>query len=59
MRAGIQPQDLIVEVGGRPVTKAGDLQRLMVAAAIGAPLEVSVMRGSRLVTLTATPVEMK
>lgn len=59
MRAGIKPQDLIVEVAGRPVTKAGDLQRLMVAAAIGAPLEVAVMRGARLVTLTATPVEMK
>jgi S1-C subfamily serine protease len=59
MRAGIRPQDLIVEVGGRPVTKSGDLQRLMVAAAIGAPLEIGILRGTRLLTVTATPVEMK
>jgi S1-C subfamily serine protease len=59
MKAGIRPQDLIVEVGGRPVTKSGDLQRLMVAAAIGAPLEIRVLRGTRLLTVSAMPVEMK
>jgi S1-C subfamily serine protease len=56
--AGLRAGDLIVGVGGQPVSKAGDLQGYMVGAAIGRPLEVEVLRDSQLVRLTAVPVEL-
>ena len=56
--AGIRAGDLIVGVGGQPVSRAGDLQGHMIGAAIGRPLEVEVLRDSRLVRLTAVPVEL-
>ncbi|HSR24321.1 MAG TPA: trypsin-like peptidase domain-containing protein [Candidatus Eisenbacteria bacterium] len=56
--AGLQAGDLIVGVGGQPVSRAGDLQGLMIGAAIGRPLEVEILRDSRLVRLTAVPVEL-
>jgi S1-C subfamily serine protease len=56
--AGLRAGDLIVEVGGRPVTKVGDLQGQMVGAAVGKPLEVEVLRGERLLRVTAVPVEL-
>jgi S1-C subfamily serine protease len=56
--AGLRAGDLIVGVGGQPVSRAGDLQGYMVGAAIGRPLEVEVLRDSRLVRLTAVPVEL-
>jgi S1-C subfamily serine protease len=56
--AGLQAGDLIVGVGGEPVSKAGDLQGYMVGAAIGRPLEMEILRDSRLVRLTAVPVEL-
>ena len=57
-KAGLQAGDLIVGVGGQPVSRAGDLQGLMIGAAIGRPLEVEILRDSRLVRLTAVPVEL-
>ena len=51
--------DLIVEVGGVPVTKAGDLQDQMVGAALGKPLEVEVLRDGRLIRMTAVPAELR
>ena len=56
--AGLRAGDLIVGVGGQPVSKAGDLQGFMVGAAIGRPLEVEILRDSKLVRLTAVPVEL-
>src|SRR5256712_1911578 len=50
--------DVIVSVGDVGVSKAGDLQRLMVEAKIGAKLALEVMRGDRLITLTVVPVEL-
>src|SRR5467141_1698460 len=50
--------DVIVSVADVPVAKAGDLQRLMVEAKIGAKLALEVMRGDRLITLTVVPVEL-
>jgi S1-C subfamily serine protease len=47
-----------VGVGGQPVSRAGDLQGYMVGAAIGRPLEMEILRDSRLVRLTAVPVEL-
>jgi S1-C subfamily serine protease len=57
--AGLRAGDLIVEVGGRPVTKAGDLQGQMVGAAVGKPLEIEVLRDERLLRVTAVPVELR
>ncbi len=54
LRAG----DIIVSVGDVGVTKAGDLQRLMVEARIGAKLALEVLRGDQLLKLDVVPVEL-
>ena len=46
-RAGLRPEDLIIEMGGQAVERADDVQRLMNEAAIGRPLSVRVLRGER------------
>ena len=58
-RAGLRPEDLILDVGGEPVASARDLQRLMASDAIGRTVPVRVVRGGRLVTLDATPIELE
>jgi S1-C subfamily serine protease len=50
--------DVIVSVGDAGVTKAGDLQRLMVEARIGAKLVVTILRGDQLLNLDVVPVEL-
>jgi S1-C subfamily serine protease len=50
--------DIIVSVGGTGVSKAGDLQRLMVETTIGAKLQLTVLRGDQLLNLDVTPVEL-
>jgi serine protease Do len=57
-RAGLRPEDLIVEVDGRPMSDVGELQRLMVAESIGRPLEARVIRGARSLTVEIVPVEL-
>jgi serine protease Do len=57
-RAGLRPEDLIVEVGGRPVADVGDLQRLMDGAAIGRELTIRLLRGSRALSLSIRPSEL-
>ncbi len=54
LRAG----DVIVSLGGTGVSKAGDLQRLMVEAKIGATLELTVLRDGHLLGLNVVPVEL-
>ncbi len=54
LRAG----DVIVEVDATGVAKAGDLQRLMVEARIGARITLKVVRDDRLVSLDVTPTEL-
>ena len=50
--------DVIVSVGEVGVSKAGDLQRLMVEGKIGSKLPITVMRGDQLLNLTVVPVEL-
>ena len=50
--------DVIVSVGDVGVSKAGDLQRLMVEARIGARLAVTILRGDQLISLDVVPVEL-
>ena len=57
-RAGLRPEDLIVEVDGRAVADVGDLQRLMVADRIGRPVTLGVVRDGRRLPVSVTPVEL-
>jgi S1-C subfamily serine protease len=56
--AALKSGDVIVEVEGTAVTRAGDLQRLMVEGRIGAKLELKVVRGEQLVALAVVPKEL-
>jgi S1-C subfamily serine protease len=56
--AALRSGDVIVSVGDAAVTKAGDLQRLMVEASIGSKLALTVLRGDQMVTLQVVPVEL-
>ena len=57
-RAGLRPEDLIVEMGGRAVERADDIQRLMNDAVIDHPLSVSLLRGERWLELELRPTEL-
>ncbi len=57
--ANLRSGDIIVEVDGTPVSRAGDLQRLMVEGRIGSKIAVQVLRNDHLVTLEVVPVELK
>ena len=57
-RAGLRPGDLLLTAGGRPVTRAQDLQKLMFSEAIGRPLAITVMRNGALVDAIAEPAEL-
>ena len=58
-KAGLRAGDLIVAVDMAPVARAGDLQRLMVGAAIGRPVEITVLRNHRSTTLKAVLNELR
>jgi len=58
-QAGLRPEDLILDVDGTPVSSARDLQRLMSQDLIGRSLEIRVVRDGQLVSLSATPVELR
>jgi S1-C subfamily serine protease len=58
-RAGIRPEDLIVEVDGTRVTRVEDLQQLMVAELIGTPIPVTVLRQGRRRELELVPAELE
>jgi S1-C subfamily serine protease len=57
-RAGLRAEDLIVELGGEPIERVDEVQRLMTQEAIGRPLAVRVLRGDRVLDLTLSPVEL-
>ncbi len=57
-RAGVRPEDLIVELGGQAVQRADDIQELMNEAAIDQPLPVRLLRGDRFMELQIHPVEL-
>jgi len=57
-RAGLRPEDLIIELGDRPVERADDVQRLMNEAAINRPLSVRLLRGDRWLDLEIYPQEL-
>jgi S1-C subfamily serine protease len=57
-RAGIRPEDLIVEVDGTPTASVDDLQRLMVAELIGRTVDVRLVRGGVVSEVALVPDEM-
>jgi S1-C subfamily serine protease len=57
-RAGLRPEDLVVALGGAPVTGVGDLQRLMTEELIGTAVEVVVVREGRELTMSLVPEEL-
>jgi S1-C subfamily serine protease len=57
-RAGLRVGDTLVSAGGRPVTAAQDLQRLMFGDAIGKPLEITVLRNGALVDVITQPADL-
>jgi S1-C subfamily serine protease len=57
-RAGLRPEDLLLELDGQRIEDVGDLQRMMVAELIGAKVEATVLRQGRRLTLELVPVEL-
>jgi S1-C subfamily serine protease len=57
-RAGVREGDLIVEVDGRAVESAADLQRMMVAEVIGTELSARIWRTGSELELRIVPVEL-
>jgi S1-C subfamily serine protease len=57
-RAGIRGGDLLLSAGGRPTVDAQSLQRLLFSAAIGHPLQLTVLRNGAMVDVIAEPVEL-
>jgi serine protease Do len=57
-KGGVRADDVILEVNGKPVTTAADLQRLMYDDAIGRGIAVRVLRSGRAIDLDVIPVEL-
>jgi hypothetical protein len=54
-KGGIKDNDLIVEIGGKPVKNIGGYMTAMSTQKAGTPVEVVVMRKGKKVTLKVTP----
>lgn len=57
-RAGLAAGDILLSAGGRPVSNAESLQRLLFADAIGQPLDLAVLRDGAESHMVAVPDEM-
>jgi serine protease Do len=58
-RAGVRPEDLIVELDGVPVEGADDLQRLMVGELIGSSVQATIIRSGSVLRLELVPAELQ
>jgi S1-C subfamily serine protease len=58
-RAGIRPEDLILEVDGTVVARVEDLQQLMVADLIGVRVTVRLLRHARPLEVELRPAELE
>ena len=58
-KAGLRPEDLIVDVAGAPVEGADDLQRLMTGELIGERVTATVVREGRASSVELVPVELE
>ncbi len=57
-RAGLKPEDLVIEVDGVPTPGVGELQRLMVAELIGTGVSLRLLRQGRELELELFPAEL-
>jgi S1-C subfamily serine protease len=57
-RAGLRQGDVVVSAGAQQVRSTTELTRLMVADAIGTPVEITVWRNGALVDVIAVPEEL-
>ncbi|MHC4933227.1 MAG: PDZ domain-containing protein [Planctomycetota bacterium] len=57
--SGLRPRDIVVGLRGRPVTSVADLHRLLDAEAIGAAMEMEILRAGSRRTLKVCPMEMR
>jgi S1-C subfamily serine protease len=57
-RAGLRAEDLIVELGGNPIERVDDVQRVMTHEAIGKRMVTRVVRGERWLELDLVPQEL-
>jgi S1-C subfamily serine protease len=58
-RAGIVSGDILVAAGRTPVSSAQELQRLMLAEAIGQPMPVTVLRAGAMVDVVVQPTRLR
>ncbi len=58
-RAGLRPEDLIVELDGTPVEGMDDLQRVIVSELIGRAVRAKVVRDGRERELELVPAELE
>jgi serine protease Do len=58
-KAGLRPEDLIVDVGGTPVEGVDDLQRLMAGELIGATVTATAVRNGRAFAVELVPAELE
>ena len=58
-RAGLRPEDLIVELDGRPIENMAEFQRLMTAEQIGGTVPARVYRGGRPSSVRIVPAELR
>jgi len=57
-RAGLRPEDLVIEVDGTPTPGVEELQRLMVAELIGTAVSLTVLRQGRDLAVELIPAEL-
>jgi S1-C subfamily serine protease len=57
-KAGLRPEDLIVDLNGQPVEGVDDLQRLMAGDLIGEKVVLNTVRDGQLRSIELVPVEL-
>jgi S1-C subfamily serine protease len=57
-RAGLRPEDLLVELAGVALGDMDDLQRLMTDEQIGRRLDATVVRGGEMRSIAVVPAEL-
>jgi S1-C subfamily serine protease len=57
-KAGLRPEDLVLDVAGAPVERVEDLQRLLGAEMIGQRVHITALREAREMEFDVTPAEL-
>jgi serine protease Do len=57
-RAGLRPEDLILELDGRPIEGVADMQRLLTGDLIGSRVTATIVRQDRTLSIELVPDEL-